>query len=144
MAAAIEIDSFFVKFKHLWNNGFAAKLDLKAEGGHASIVLSLDVEDSRNLKSRFTSRHSARDRRRFRREVQRKNGSESAEVNEIKEEGNNSKANVDLVLDHQNLNDVVVSNSHVTEEVASVSFTEIESEEVNFSIENITEEVVQD
>ena len=148
MAATIEIDSFFVKFKHLWNNGFAAKLDLKAEGGRASIVLSLDVEDSRNLNSRFTSRHSARDRRRFRRKLQRKNGSESedgaAEVNEIKEEENYSKANVDLVQDHENLDDVVVSDSLVTEEVASVSFTELESEEVNLSTENITEEVVQD
>jgi len=44
MAAASEIYSFVVKFKCLWQNGFDAKLDIKAENGRASVSLRLKLD----------------------------------------------------------------------------------------------------
>ena len=72
-STVISIDSFFVKFKKLWQNGLDAELEMKTKSGQVSISLSLILDNKQghivNPYADMTPRSCVR--RRARRAAQR-------------------------------------------------------------------------
>ena len=85
----LELDSFFVKFKHLLRGEKDATLTLKSEAGRASVTLSLDlghVLSEQGLHPPHGSRNGpARIRRREKRAAAREKQAADAEETQIVE-----------------------------------------------------------
>ena len=119
MADFTEIDSFFVKFKHLYASGLNASLDLKADNGKATVTLSLSIGCEYTepvCKPNLNVPLNSRDRRLKRRALQRTcTGSDSSE----KTDCSLNKAE----------DGIVQMDSDVTEKVNESSYEPNEEEE---------------
>ena len=102
-----ELDSFFLKFKNLWQAGWNAKLSLKSIKGKSEAHLSVELEDTPVLKKprNGPSRQRHRDRRAAAREAEkateRVDPKETVEVSNISTvEENMENSNVENIVEN--------------------------------------------
>ena len=75
-----ELDSFFFKFKNLWQAGWDAKLSLKSTGGKTEVHLSVELGHAHVLRKSRSS--PSRQRRRERRAAAREAEKAAEQVND--------------------------------------------------------------